>query len=146
MPKTIATIYPTTWDTIKKDHNFARAQQVLDPRAPPIREATAEQSSVQTVPVNIVESFVEVKLKDNCWGVAAVATLKEISRIDEAVSDTSPQNKPSLIITDEQGNKRLKPLRKDFRNPLDSRVLKGNGPEILRLSSIFFLGNEVRPV
>jgi hypothetical protein len=89
---------------------------------------------------------VEVKLKDNCWGVAAVATLKEISRIDEAVSDTSPQNKPSLIITDEQGNKRLKPLRKDFRNPLDSRVLKGNGPEILRLSSIFFLGNEVRPV
>jgi hypothetical protein len=53
-----------------------------------------------------------------------------------------------LVGTNEQGYKRLESLREDLGNPFDSRVLKGNRPEVLRFPSVVFFRekNKVRTV
>jgi hypothetical protein len=139
LPKTVAIVDPPTGDTIDEHDCFTSAKQILNPNAPLVREAAAVKDPIQTILVYTVKSLMKVELQNYSWRVATIATVNKISSINEAVSDTPPQNKAGLISANEQWNKRLESLRQNLGNSFDGQVLKGNRPNILRFSSIFFL-------
>lgn len=62
-----------------------------------------------------------------------VATVKEVGSICKAFKNAAPKNKPHLIVANQEGDSRLEPISKNFREALDGGVLKGDKPEIFSL-------------
>jgi hypothetical protein len=100
LPKPITTGDPIPRGTVEKDSSFTKVQKRADPRAPVVREASMAQDTKKTLPVHAIKCLVKIELKDERWGVSAIAAVEEISSVSKALGDTMPKDEAGLIITD----------------------------------------------
>jgi hypothetical protein len=61
----------------------------------------------EALPIYVVEGFVKVELKNEGWGLPAVATVKEVSGVCKTFRNAAPKNETGLVRTDKLGNERL---------------------------------------
>jgi hypothetical protein len=72
--------------------------------APKIGKALCPHDPVESILVDVVKDFAEVKFKDSGRHNALVTCLKDVSGIDEVLRNRPPRDEPGLIWMDEIGD------------------------------------------
>jgi hypothetical protein len=141
LPKTITAGDPLSGHAIEEARGFARLKQSKDPSAPVGREALVMKNLSETAPVDTIEGFVEIKLKNQGWGIPIVAIVKEISSVG-VVSNATAKNEVGLVSIDQLRNEGLELVGKHFRKALNGGILESNRSKVTSLMSITLLWKE----
>jgi hypothetical protein len=103
----------------------------INPRAPKIRKAFSPHNAVQGLPANGVEGLAEVKFKDSGRSGAPMASLNNISSIDEVFRNGAPRDETSLVRVNQVWDKLPEAQGEAFGVNLEATVLEGDGSEVL---------------
>jgi hypothetical protein len=82
LPKTITATNPVAGHPIEEDSSVTGGKDTLNPTAPPGVKPPGPENIKKTIPVNRVESLLEVKLKHNRRHFFKVATPNKVSSVD----------------------------------------------------------------
>ena len=106
LAKPLATLNPSSRDIIEKHRRLTRGVDEADPGAPEVREAFGLQDPVKSVPTDGVKRFSEVQFEDRCRSRALMASLNNVSSVDEIFGNGAARNKPRLVRMNEIREKR----------------------------------------
>ena len=62
------------------------------------REPPGTENLDHAIPVDTVESFMEIELEDQCRSVMTVAAVEEVGGIGKTISDAAPEDEAGLVI------------------------------------------------
>jgi hypothetical protein len=101
-------------------------KEIFHPDTPTSKEHSIEENLGEAIPINRIEGFVEINLKDNRGDLTGDVVGADVHCVGVVLCNTSFQNKTNLISTNKVRDERLKSTREDFRYSFNGAVLKAN--------------------
>ena len=130
MTKSISTPNPIPRGAIKDDRGMARVKDVQHPTAPPVVETPSTEDSEKAIPVNRIESLMEVNFEDHRRLLTRVTTADKVGGVNDIFRDPTTFEETSLISLDEGVDVSLQPGCENFGDSLHEIVLEGDRAEV----------------
>jgi hypothetical protein len=142
LPKPTTALDPFARHSIEEHRRLTRLVEHFDPCPPEFREPLGKEDAVQGFLADGIEGFPEVEFKDRSRRRPFVATLDNVSSVDEVLSDGATRDETSLVRVYKVGNKVAESEGKAFGVNFEAAVLERNGSEVFRFVGTFLLGEK----